>query len=106
MVFLNSVDEVEAATKALLQNGQNVLPYRAQIPLQDRANTLDRLRRYTVAERSNSNDDDDNDDAAKAMDYLRDDTVATLVCTDLASRGLDVPGGHHRVPPPLLHVLP
>jgi superfamily II DNA/RNA helicase len=90
MVFLNSVDEVEAATKALMRDGQRVLPYHAQISLQDRANTLDRFRRHTVAGRSHSNDDDDGE--RKAMEYASDDTVATLVCTDLASRGLDVPG--------------
>jgi superfamily II DNA/RNA helicase len=89
MVFLNSVDEVEAATKALLRDGQRVLPYHAQISLQDRANTLDRFRRHTVAGRLNNSDDDGE---RKAMEYASDDTVPTLVCTDLASRGLDVPG--------------
>lgn len=74
MIFLNSVEEVEAATKALLRDGQNVLPYHAKVPLQDRTITLDRFRRHDTS----SNDDGD--------------TVSTLVCTDLASRGLDVPG--------------
>lgn len=80
MVFLNSVDEVESATKALLRDGQNVLPYHAKIPLQDRTTTLDKFRRYAI----NSSDEDEG-----ANDK---DSVATLVCTDLASRGLDVPG--------------
>jgi len=42
--------------------------------LQERAENLDRFRRYSV-------DEDENDDA-----------VSVVVCTDLASRGLDVPG--------------
>lgn len=51
------------------------VPYHAKIKLQERAENLDRFRRYSV------DDKDGNDNA-----------VAVLVCTDLASRGLDVPG--------------
>lgn len=54
---------------------QNV-PYHAKIKLQERAENLDKFRRYSV-----DSSDSDNDDA-----------VSVLVCTDLASRGLDVPG--------------
>jgi len=74
MVFLNSVDDVEGASQALLRAGMNVLPYHAKIPLSERVSTLDRFRRYSPQTGKD------------------DDTVNVLVCTDLAARGLDVPG--------------
>lgn len=74
MVFLNSVDDVEGASQALNRAGMNSLPYHAKIKLGERTDTLDSFRRYDR-------------DAPE-----EDDTVPILVCTDLASRGLDVPG--------------
>jgi superfamily II DNA/RNA helicase len=74
MVFLNSVDDVESVHQALVQRGINAVPYHAKISLNERSENLDRFRRY----------DSDNADAG--------DTVPVLICTDLASRGLDVPG--------------
>ena len=53
--------------------GIRAVPYHAKIPLSDRTENLDRFRRYSPEEDNN-------------------DSVAVLVCTDLASRGLDVPG--------------
>ena len=76
MVFLNSVDDVEGAHGALERAGIASVPYHAKIALGERSKNLDRFRKYD----SMSADDDD------------DDTVPILVCTDLASRGLDVPG--------------
>jgi superfamily II DNA/RNA helicase len=74
MVFLNSVDDVEGASQALNRAGMNSLPYHAKIKLGDRTETLERFRKY---------DRDVPED---------DETVPILVCTDLASRGLDLPG--------------
>ena len=56
--------------------GLQAVPYHAKIALAQRAENLDRFRRY-----SPDNDEDANED-----------TVPILICTDLASRGLDVPG--------------
>jgi superfamily II DNA/RNA helicase len=77
MVFLNSVEDVEGAYQALEQRGINAVPYHAKVSIDDRATNLDRFRKYD----SNNNNDEDNDD-----------DVSVLVCTDLASRGLDVKG--------------
>ena len=74
MVFLNSVEDVEGAHLALERAGVPSVPYHAKIALAERADHLDRFRQY-----DNNNNGDDN-------------TVPVLVCTDLASRGLDVPG--------------
>jgi superfamily II DNA/RNA helicase len=74
MVFLNSVDDVEGASQALNRAGMNSLPYHAKIKLGERTETLDRFRKY---DRDAPTDDE---------------TVPILVCTDLASRGLDLPG--------------
>eukprot|EP00970_Alexandrium_tamarense_P003370 scaffold529_cov196-Alexandrium_tamarense.AAC.66 len=78
MVFLNSVNDVDGATNGLRRAGINAVPYHAKIPLEERASNLDKFRRYRVP--SGGNDDND------------EDTVPVLVCTDLASRGLDIPG--------------
>lgn len=56
------------------------MPYHAQVPLEERASNLDKFRRYCAP--SNNKHTIDNDE----------DTVPVLVCTDLASRGLDIPG--------------
>mmetsp|Transcript_80870 Transcript_80870/g.121552 ORF Transcript_80870/g.121552 Transcript_80870/m.121552 type:complete len:608 (-) Transcript_80870:73-1896(-) len=72
MVFLNSVEDVEGATGALERAGIPCVPYHAKLKLGERSENLDRFRRYG---------------SDKDMD-----TVPVLVCTDLASRGLDVPG--------------
>ena len=53
--------------------GIDNVPYHAKIKLQERAENLDKYRRYSVGSENS-------------------DAVAVLVCTDLASRGLDVPG--------------
>ena len=55
------------------------MPYHAQVPLEERASNLDKFRRYKAP---NNNKFEENDD----------DTVPVLVCTDVASRGLDIPG--------------
>jgi superfamily II DNA/RNA helicase len=74
MVFLNSVDDVEGANQALQRAGLKVLPYHAKVSLDERTATLDRFRRYDP----------------KSPDG--EGTVPILVCSDLAARGIDVPG--------------
>ena len=59
--------------------GINAVPYHAQVPLEERAKNLDRFRRYDAPDNNESNKNDN-------------DTVPVLVCTDVASRGLDIPG--------------
>ena len=80
MVFLNSVNDVDGATNGLRRAGINAVPYHAKIPLQERTSNLDKFRRY-VAPSS------DNEEASN-----QGDTIPVLVCTDLAARGLDIPG--------------
>jgi superfamily II DNA/RNA helicase len=58
--------------------GIKAVPYHAKIPLAERSENLDKYRRYVV---------DKSDDEEEW-----EETVPVLVCTDLASRGLDVPG--------------
>lgn len=74
MLFVNSVEDVEGSHGALERAGVSSVPFHAKIKLGERSTNLDRFRRY-------------NRDEPDAKD-----TVPVLVCTDLASRGLDVPG--------------
>lgn len=69
MIFLNSVQDVENASAALQKAGISVLKYHAKLNLQERTETLEAFR----------------SSAAAAVGQK------ILVCTDLASRGLDVP---------------
>jgi len=80
MVFLNSVNDVDGATNGLRRAGINAVPYHAKIPLQERTSNLDKFRRYVAPE---SDDEEANNQG---------DTIPVLVCTDLAARGLDIPG--------------
>ena len=59
--------------------GINAVPYHAQVPLEERAKNLDKFRRYDAPDNNEFNKNDN-------------DTVPVLVCTDVASRGLDIPG--------------
>ncbi|GAX15979.1 hypothetical protein FisN_22Hh166 [Fistulifera solaris] len=68
MIFLNSVQDVENASAALQRAGVSVLRYHAKLNLQERTETLEAFRQSTANGQS-----------------------SILVCTDLASRGLDVP---------------
>eukprot|EP00584_Thalassiosira_punctigera_P024734 CAMPEP_0172553630 /NCGR_PEP_ID=MMETSP1067-20121228/51314_1 /TAXON_ID=265564 ORGANISM="Thalassiosira punctigera, Strain Tpunct2005C2" /NCGR_SAMPLE_ID=MMETSP1067 /ASSEMBLY_ACC=CAM_ASM_000444 /LENGTH=696 /DNA_ID=CAMNT_0013341845 /DNA_START=214 /DNA_END=2304 /DNA_ORIENTATION=+ len=80
MVFLNTVKDTDGATNGLRRAGINAVPYHAKIPLEDRASNLEKFRRY----RAPTGDKDSlNSDK---------DTIPVLVCTDVASRGLDIPG--------------
>lgn len=81
MVFLNTVKDVDGATNGLRRAGINAVPYHAKIPLSDRTESLDRFRRYR-APASDGGDVSNNDK----------DAIPVLVCTDVASRGLDIPG--------------
>lgn len=78
MVFVNSVEDVEGVYQALVQRGIPAVPYHAKVALKDRAKNLERFRNYEPSASLASNSDES--------------TVPILVCTDLASRGLDVPG--------------
>jgi len=80
MVFLNTVKDVDGATNGLRRAGINAVPYHAKIPLEDRTSNLDKFRRYRPP--TNQKDNSKNEK----------DAIPVLVCTDVASRGLDIPG--------------
>jgi superfamily II DNA/RNA helicase len=65
MVFLNSADDVDGANGALERAGVSSVRYHAKVSLEDR----------------NAN-----------LESFRSGKIKVLVCTDLASRGLDIPG--------------
>lgn len=75
MVFCNSVEDVININEGLISNNVNSLPYHAKMKIDERTEILDKFRRY-------KNDNNEVDE---------DDTVQVLVCTDLASRGMDIP---------------
>lgn len=74
MVFLNTVDDVDGATNGLRRAGFNAIPYHAKISLQERSDNLQQFRDYTAGSSTDTSQ------------------IPILICTDLASRGLDVPG--------------
>jgi len=79
MLFLNSVDDVDSATNALRRSGVEAVPFHGKIPLSERTQNLNRFRKFVAGEVVNDDDEDN-------------DSVPVLVCTDLAARGLDIPG--------------
>jgi len=83
MVFVNTVENVDGACEALVLAGINAVPYHAKIPQTERILNMDRFRRYQPVSESGTEPNDERND---------DDTVPVLVCSDLASRGIDVPG--------------
>ena len=89
MIFLNSVGDVEGSSKALERAGFNVLSYHAKVPLADRSVVLDRFRNFTA---DVGGDIDDNATTKTKAAKEEKTAVGILVCTDLAARGIDVPG--------------
>lgn len=79
MLFVNGVDDVEGVYDALEQNGASALPYHAKMPLAERTENLDRFRKF---------------DSEASPEDQPEGAVGILVCTDLASRGVDIPGVH------------
>uniref|UniRef100_A0A7S4I9X7 RNA helicase n=1 Tax=Odontella aurita TaxID=265563 RepID=A0A7S4I9X7_9STRA len=108
MMFLNTKEDVEGAAGALRREGIDCVPYHAKLGLGERSKNLDRFRRYgtappsptaTATAASGDGESDDEEDEPTATDDWGVDEwgkpvespVSILVCTDLASRGLDVP---------------
>lgn len=77
MIFLNTAGDVDSATAALCKAGINAIPFHAKISLAERTENLDKFRKYDPNRSGEENDPD---------------AVPILVCTDLAARGLDIPG--------------
>lgn len=75
MVFLNSIEDVDSATTALTRNGIDAMPFHAKLSLEERTENLNKFRKYVAHSKEND-----------------PDAVPILVCTDLAARGLDIPG--------------
>ena len=83
MVFLNTAKDVDGATNGLQRAGINALPYHAKMSLEDRTSNLEKFRLYEAPAYCNGTVE------RKVNDK---NTVPVLVCTDAASRGLDIPG--------------
>lgn len=75
MVFLNSVGDVDSAAGALSRAGINAVPFHAKLTLAERTENLSRFREFDATAEEND-----------------DNAVPVLICTDLAARGLDIPG--------------
>jgi superfamily II DNA/RNA helicase len=99
MIFLNTVDDVVGATQALSRAGIEVVSYHAKLSLEERRKNLERFRRYQSPTQIiiiNNNNNNNNSKAVNVTnndaDQENDDVAKIMVCTDLASRGLDIPG--------------
>ena len=91
MIFVNTVGDVEGSSEALERAGIPVLSYHAKVPLAERSVVLDRFRNFSST--SSSKTDIDGSVSDTTPNKKGDKTaVGILVCTDLAARGIDVPG--------------
>jgi len=77
IVFVNSVQDVEDVTKSLRRENIDAIPYHAKILNLERRKNLYKFRCYVAF--SNDQHEDKK-------------PLSVLVCTDLGSRGVDIPG--------------
>lgn len=80
MIFLNTVQDVDTACVALNRAGVLCVPYHAKLSLTEKSENLERFRIYQPSRQGLEEPQQEKN------------AVPVLICTDLASRGLDVPG--------------
>ena len=84
IVFINSIDGIRRLLPLLVNLGINAFPLHSQLQQKQRLKYLDRFRSAAI-------------DASAAVQGRSTGTASVLLATDVAARGLDVPGVDHVV---------